>query len=329
MLVAGAGRRTEAALVAVIALAISTASTAAERGKANNSQAVAVSAKPGAKSHPRPQVASVASRSSQSLFAKAGIAPDPGFQSLAAPNEDEKFLVDLVNAEREARRLQPVTWDGLLSRLARNHGQDMRAAGRISHHSTSDGADYTTRLARTTYRARAAAENVAYNKDVLAAHRALMDSSGHRRNILDPDLRSIGTAVVTEPGDQWVYVVEDFAAPIASVTDAEAEQQLRSRLAHAGNGWFHALPEDQVLSGQLDGLLEQMIDSGSVADAVGGGVGDGWTMAFTSLDPAAPPPSALTRARKAESYSLAVSFRKTARYPFGAYWVILFLKGVY
>jgi hypothetical protein len=80
------------------------------------------------------------------------------------------------------------------------------------------------------------------------------------------------------------------------------------------------------MSARLDGLLEQMISRGSVNEGVGRGVGEGWTLAFTSSDPAAPPPGALSHLSSARSYSLAVTFRKTPRYPFGTYWAILFLK---
>src|SRR5262245_15190295 len=138
MLMPGAGRRTEAALVAVLALAISTASFAAEHGKADgtDSVSVSVSRKAGSTVHAKPQVASVATRSSQSLFAKAGIAPDPHFQNIAAPTEEEELLVDLVNNERTQHHLKPVKWDGTLSRLARSHAEDMHANAKMTHHSS-------------------------------------------------------------------------------------------------------------------------------------------------------------------------------------------------
>jgi len=251
------------------------------------------------------------------------MAPDFGSASSASP--EEKLLVEMINVERTSRNLRPVVWDPALTQLAKSHGADMRSAGKISHHSTKDGADFSKRLARTSYRASAAAENVAYNFDVVKAHRALMRSPGHRENILTPGLAAVGTAVVTDPRDGWVYVVEDFATPIANISDDEAEQKMRRSLANAA-GRGSALPEDRWLSNRLDGMLEQMITSGSVGDAVKRGVGDGWTMAFTSMDPSSPPASALARAAEAEGYALAVRFRKTPKYPFGTYWTILFLK---
>jgi uncharacterized protein YkwD len=277
-----------------------------------------------------PETESVRVTSPDELFTRRDIRIDPNFPSVASPTTDERLLVELINVERKTRGLKPVAWDGMLTQLARLHGADMRDVRKASHHSSKDGADFGMRLARIPYRAEAAAENVAYNSNVLRAHRALMDSPGHRHNILDPSLTAIGTAVVGENGGDWVYVVEDFATPITTVSDEEAARKMREALVRAGTSWHHwAIPEDKAVSKRLGGLLEKMVESGTVRNNVGGSVGMGWTLAFTSMDPNSPPKSALQKIAKAESYALAVTFRKTARYPFGAYWAILYLKGDY
>jgi uncharacterized protein YkwD len=246
----------------------------------------------------------------------------------SAPTDDENLLIQLINVERTARGLQPVAWDGELTQIARLHAADMSAAHKMSHNSSSDGADFGTRLARTTYRARGAAENVAFNSDVLKAHRALMDSPGHRRNILDPNLTAIGPAVAREVGGNWIYVAEDFATPIAHITDADAAAKIRQTLLNArARSQSLPLPEDTAMSKKLGRALEQMISSGSVRETLSGNVG--WTLAFTSMDPSAPPPGALEHATNASRYALAVTFRKTKQYPLGTYWALLFLGGGY
>lgn len=266
----------------------------------------------------------------ETSLASRGSSPKPEdfvAAQIDAPTADERLLVDLVNVERTTRNLRPVAWDGTLSRVARLHGADMRDVGKASHHSSRDGADYGLRLSRTSYRASAAAENVAYNRDVLRAHRALMDSPGHRANILDPNLGTVGMAVVADSRDDWVYVVEDFATPIADVSDTDAAAKLRESLSLEASARRRAgLPEDKALSSKLQTALERIIRSGTVRSAGDLQVGEGWTLAYTSMDPTAAPPSALPRLAGAESYALAVSFRKTSRYPFGTYWAILFLK---
>lgn len=279
-------------------------------------------------SGPRPSTDSVNLRFGSSGSTNEDVTSPSDFPSVETPTAEEKLLLDLVNVERTTRGLKPVKWDGMLSHLARLHTDDMRHVHKASHHSSKDGADYGKRLSRTPYRARAAAENVAYNADVVKAHRALMASPGHRRNILDPDLSALGTAVMTEPTGDWIYVCEDFATPIAWVSDDEAEEKMASSLAGARPR--HApLPEDRLLSLQLDRELEKMIATGSVQQGIGEGFGAGWSMAFTSMDPSKPPASVLERVKDADSYALAVTFRKTPRYPFGIYWAVLFLKGQY
>ncbi|MFN2426045.1 MAG: CAP domain-containing protein [Candidatus Binatia bacterium] len=318
----GWGRRTAATLLVTIALACAGASSASDRDEARPESSSSVSRPgqpnaPSTKSLPRATI-TPGSRTKLSTY--------PSVSGVTEPNPDEKLLVELINVERTSRGLKPVVWDGLLSGLARMHGADMRAVRKASHNSAADGANFGTRLSRTPYRASAAAENVAYNANVVKAHRALMESPGHRKNILDPVLTAVGTAVLTDTKDDWVWVVEDFATPIAHVSDTEAERIMRDTLAKRRSRWS-SLPEDKALSRKLDVMVEEMIQHGAVRST--GSVGPGWTLAFTSLDPTEPPASAIERAAKAEGYALAVSFRKTPRYPFGAYWAILFLKGEY
>lgn len=341
--VRGAGRRANAALRALLALfvlAFAGSSTASDRedARAAKQQSASVVVKPDAKvpslssidgggtaaapDPPSPRKAATTAVPAPSTRAPATVV------AVSEPTAEEALLLDLVNVERKARGLKPLVWDGVLGRLARLHGEDMRRVGRSSHNSSKDGASYSTRLARTSYRASAAAENVAYNRNVVKAHRALMDSPGHRRNILDPGLTALGTAVITDFKDDWVYVVEDFATPMAHISDEEAEEKIRESLARARSRRSE-LPEDKALSSRLGRMLEDMIASGSIREAVPGGAGPGWALAFTSLDPSTAPASAIERAGKADSYALAVTFRKTPRYPFGAYWAIVYLKGEY
>jgi uncharacterized protein YkwD len=333
----GRGHRTAAALLLTTALSFAGAANASEREDASAAKQQSATffnrhpsrtANPPATTVNAPSTESLPKTMIEPGSSASGITPFQSVSGVTEPTPDEKLLVQLINVERTSRGLQPVVWDGQLSGLARMHSADMRSMRKAQHASSADGATFGARLARTPFRACAAAENVAYNADVVRAHRALMASEGHRHNILDPELTAIGTAVLTDTKDDWIWVTEDFATPIAHVSDDQAEQVMRKAIEHAHSRIF-SLPEDKAMSSHLDKLVEEMIESGTVRDAVGGGVGEGWTLAFTSMDPTAPPPSALERAAKAESYALAVSFRKTAKYPFGAYWAILYFKGVY
>lgn len=309
-------------LAAAVSMAGATRAIAAEKTRA----AAPESRARASRTAPQPSTDSISIHGGEVLG--GDITAPRDFPSVDKPTAEEKLLLDLVNVERTTRGLKPLAWDGMLSHLARLHTDDMRNVHHASHHSTKDGADYAKRLARTPYRARVAAENVAYNADVVKAHRALMNSPGHRRNILDPELTTLGTAVMTEPGSDWIYVCEDFATPISWVSDSEARSRMAASLTKARSG-VGPLQEDRALSDRLGEELERMISAGSVREGVGSGFGPGWSMAFTSMDPSVPPASALARAKDADGYAVAVSFRKTPKYPFGTYWAILFLKGTF
>lgn len=329
----GRGRRTAAAIMA-LSLALSlplslalfpSSSFASDKDSARRTESASSTIRSGDSRHAPPATKSLP----KSSPGRSGrLEAYPSISGVTDPTRDEKLLLELVNVERTSRKLKPLAWDGLLSGLARMHAADMRSMGKTSHESSADGATFRTRLARTPYRASAAAENLAYNANVLKAHRALMASPGHRKNILDPGLTALGLAVLVDTKDDWVWVVEDFATPMAHVSDEEAKELMQQTLTRS-RSWRRSLPEDKALSRKLGELVEEMAESGSVRNGVGSIGGEGWTLAFTALDPTQPPPSALERAKKADAYALAVTFRKTPRYPFGAYWAILYLKGAF
>src|SRR6185369_6877356 len=182
---------------------------------------------------------------------------------LPEPSRDEALLLELINTERTSRGISPVRWDGMLAQIARLHAADMSSIHKMSHHSSRDGANFEARLSRSAYSAKGAAENVAYNSDVMRAHRALMASPGHRRNILDPSLTVVGPGVMSEPSGEWVYVAEDFATPMPQVTDDQAAARIAKLLEGArSRSRSTPLVEDRAMSKQLNRQLEKMIASG-------------------------------------------------------------------
>ena len=55
-----------------------------------------------------------------------------------------------------------------------------------------------------------AGENLAYAPDVATAHQGLMESEGHRRNILDPQFRRVGIGIIAT--DSWgMMITQNFA----------------------------------------------------------------------------------------------------------------------
>lgn len=105
--------------------------------------------------------------------------------------------VNLVNGYRSAAGLVPLVIDSRLTSAAQRHANDM-ANRRVMTHTGSDGSNAGQRIALYGYGATMWAENVAagYATPVDAVN-AWMNSSGHRANILNPQLVNIGVAAAT------------------------------------------------------------------------------------------------------------------------------------
>lgn len=108
-------------------------------------------------------------------------------------------IVARVNAVRAAHGLAPLTWNRRLGAAADAHALDLYRAGRLSHEGR-DGATMAERLRDVGYAYRAAAENLALcDCDAAEVVRRWMTSDGHRRNLLNPDLREMGAGVMDDP----------------------------------------------------------------------------------------------------------------------------------
>src|SRR5690554_1124097 len=110
-------------------------------------------------------------------------------------SSDEQRMVNLVNSERQKAGLAPFKVDLDLSRVARIKSQDMRDNNYFSHTSPTYGSPFDMmRSFGISYRT--AGENIALHGSVESAHNGLMNSDGHRANILSPNFTHIGIGIV-------------------------------------------------------------------------------------------------------------------------------------
>jgi uncharacterized protein YkwD len=123
-------------------------------------------------------------------------------------SKDEQTIFDLANRERAARKLAPLKWNAKLASAARSHAQKMAQAGMLSHQFSGE-MDMGMRIRVAGLRFRSAAENVALGPSAAVLHQEWMSSPAHRENILDPELDSLGVAVVRQNGQ--LFAVQDFA----------------------------------------------------------------------------------------------------------------------
>lgn len=107
--------------------------------------------------------------------------------------EDE--MLRLLNAERTSRGLRPLNLDPLLREAARGHSRDMFENSYFGHLDLAGGTP-AERLRAVNARFRLAGENLALAPTVEVAHNGLMNSPGHRANILNPSFGRVGIGVV-------------------------------------------------------------------------------------------------------------------------------------
>ncbi|MBX6341758.1 MAG: CvpA family protein [Thermomicrobiaceae bacterium] len=121
--------------------------------------------------------------------------------------EDEARMVALVNQERERRGLAPLRVDAKLQAVARAHSEEMLRLGYFSHVSPVSGSPLD-RLTASGVQFAVAGENLAYAPTVEIAHQGLMESEGHRANILSPEFTRIGVGVVAAPNGGKMFTQE-------------------------------------------------------------------------------------------------------------------------
>lgn len=119
--------------------------------------------------------------------------PAPG--STIQLTADEQAMVSMVNQARAEAGLAPLKVDPQLVKTARMKSQDMINLGYFSHQSPTYGSPFDLmRSQGVSYRY--AGENLAGAPTVERAHTGLMNSQGHRANILNPNYTRIGIGVI-------------------------------------------------------------------------------------------------------------------------------------
>ncbi|MFA5383742.1 MAG: CAP domain-containing protein [Eubacteriales bacterium] len=134
-----------------------------------------------------------------------GSEPDQQVEGLTA---DEQEMVDLVNSERKSAGLPALKVNLDLVKIARLKAEDMIENNYFSHTSPTYGSPFDM-MSRFGISYRTAGENLAGAPTVESAHENLMNSAGHRANILNSSFKEIGIGVVE--GSQYGKIfVQEF-----------------------------------------------------------------------------------------------------------------------
>ena len=117
-------------------------------------------------------------------------------------------MLDLVNQERIKAGLPAFKVDSRLVTLARQKSQDMYQNNYFAHTSPTYGSAYDMEKKAGISARVMGAENIAKSATVTRAHDLLMNSAGHRANILDSRHDTIGIGIISTSGG--VYVTQLF-----------------------------------------------------------------------------------------------------------------------
>ena len=127
----------------------------------------------------------------------------------------QRQVVSLLNDVRDARGLPPLALRRTLSIGARAHARDMVQRNYFDH-DTLNGPSWDSRVSRLVGPRHTFGENIGWGSFASGTPDAIvhawMNSTGHRRNILDPAFRLIGVGIATGSfqghGEARVYVTD-------------------------------------------------------------------------------------------------------------------------
>lgn len=136
-----------------------------------------------------------------------------------------KLVFNYVNNDREKEGLQKLIYDNKLAKIAEAYSKQMHDQ-KFFGHEDPDGKNCKDRAQAAGYRYKILGENLhtRYYKDdtpiilyktnqkfALEAHNNLMNSPGHRANILTPEYNRIGIGVYFEKNSNAFYLTQLFS----------------------------------------------------------------------------------------------------------------------
>jgi uncharacterized protein YkwD len=129
------------------------------------------------------------------------------------PTATEKAIVELINMERAKEKLPALKIHAVLTKVAREHSQNMAKTGMLQH--VLDGKKPTDRVKASGYRFLMCGENIAVSEGKYTPAEIVqgwMDSKSHRENILTPRFSETGLGIATNDKGE-TYYTQVFATP--------------------------------------------------------------------------------------------------------------------
>ncbi len=142
----------------------------------------------------------------------------------------EQYLLAAANQDRAALGLPALRFDPVLTKASAAHAREMADHADISHQFDGEPG-LADRGASAGAHFSLISENVGEAPTSVIIHDLWMHSPGHRANLLDPEVDSIGIAIVNRDGQ--LYAVEDFASTVQTLPLNQQEQTVASIIAQS------------------------------------------------------------------------------------------------
>lgn len=140
-------------------------------------------------------------------------------------------LFALANQSRAQAGAPRLTWDRSLAQAAMKHCMRMVSEGTIAHRYGGEP-DLGPRAAAAGAHFSVLEENIAVGSYADQIHQGWLDSPGHRRNMLNPEVDRVGIAVVAARG--VLYAVADYEQGVASLTPEQVEVKISELIRMGG-----------------------------------------------------------------------------------------------
>jgi len=201
----------------------------------------------------------------------------------------EQRLLALVNRDRGVAGLPALVWDDGVAEVARAHSREMQSTGVVAHVSARTGTA-ADRVKAAGIRTAAVLENVARAYGIGEAHVGLMNSPGHRANLMSGVATHIGIGVVLGEevaGRRELFVTQVFIrippvidsataagvihAKLSAVREVSTDPVLESTAQRVADRLAAGVPRDKAWADAkrtLEGLASKYRRIGSVLTAV-------------------------------------------------------------
>ncbi len=157
--------------------------------------------------------------------------PKVAAQSRLAVEPGTVQLMALANEARAATGAAPLRWDNALAEAARKHCLRMAAEGPIAHRYPGE-LDLSERAGLAGVHFDLVEENVAVGPTPSIIHDEWMHSTGHRENMLNPDVDRVGIAVIASRG--VLYATADYAHGVQALSQTEIEGHVAELIRPSG-----------------------------------------------------------------------------------------------